>query len=76
MTGAVVWFHFTGIHTRACPGKEPPRESPGDIHLSARDLARQMRIDPSAGERKIQFLETVNIEKFALGPTLSNYQAT
>jgi hypothetical protein len=42
-----------------------------DIHLSARDLARAMRIDPSAGEKKIRALEEINIERFALGPTMS-----
>jgi hypothetical protein len=41
-----------------------------DIHLSARDLAREMRIDPSAGEKKIKTLEKINIERFALGPTV------
>jgi hypothetical protein len=41
-----------------------------DIHLSARDLAREMRIDPSAGERKIKALEEINADRFALGPTL------
>jgi len=41
-----------------------------DIHLSARDLAREMRIDPSAGERKIQASEMISIERFALGPTM------
>jgi hypothetical protein len=41
-----------------------------DIHLSARDLAREMRIDSSAGEKKIKTLEKINIERFALGPTV------
>jgi hypothetical protein len=41
-----------------------------DIHLSARDLAREMRIDPSAGEKRIKILEKINIERFALGPTV------
>jgi hypothetical protein len=45
-----------------------------DIHLSARDLAREMRIDPSAAERKIQALEKINIERFALGPTMSGHK--
>jgi hypothetical protein len=42
-----------------------------DIHISARELAREMRIDPSAAERKIQALERINIERFALRPTMS-----
>jgi len=46
-----------------------------DLHLSARDLAREMRIDPSAGERKIQALEKINIERFALSPTMSVHRA-
>jgi hypothetical protein len=46
-----------------------------DIQLSARDLAREMRIDPSAGERKINALEKTNIERFALGPTLAVHDA-
>jgi hypothetical protein len=44
------------------------------IHLSARDLAREMRIDSSAGEKKIQALEKINIERFALGPTMSDHK--
>jgi hypothetical protein len=47
-----------------------------DVHLSARDLAREMRIDPSAGARKIQALERINIEYFALGPTMSDHQTS
>jgi hypothetical protein len=43
-----------------------------DIHLSARDLAREMRTDPSAGKRKIQALEKINIERFDLGSTMSS----
>jgi hypothetical protein len=42
-----------------------------DIHLSARDLAREIRIDPSAGERKIRTLEKRNIDRFALSSTIS-----
>jgi hypothetical protein len=42
-----------------------------DIQLAARDLAREMRVDPSAGDRKINALEKINIERFALGPTLA-----
>jgi hypothetical protein len=42
-----------------------------DLHLSARDLAREMRIDPSSGERKVKALEMNNIERFALGQTMS-----
>jgi hypothetical protein len=45
-----------------------------DMHLSARDLAREMRIDPSAAGRKIQALEKINIERFALGPTMCDHQ--
>jgi hypothetical protein len=45
-----------------------------DIHLSARDLARELRIDPSAGERKIRALEKINIERFALGPTMLDHR--
>jgi hypothetical protein len=41
-----------------------------DIHYSARDLAREMRIDPSAGDRKVRALETTSIERFALGSTM------
>jgi hypothetical protein len=47
-----------------------------DIHLSARDLAREMRIDASAGKKKIQALEEINIERFALGPTVSGHGAS
>ncbi len=43
-----------------------------DIHYSARDLAREMRIDPSAGDRKVKALETTNIERFALGSTMTH----
>jgi hypothetical protein len=46
-----------------------------DIHLSARDLAREMRIDSSAGEKKIKTLEKINIDRFALGPTRSDHRA-
>ena len=46
-----------------------------DIHRSARDLAREMRTDPSAGEKKIRALEKINIERFALGPTMSVREA-
>jgi hypothetical protein len=47
--------------------------SPGTValQLSARDLAREMRVDPSAGERRIRALEEINIERFALRPTLA-----
>jgi hypothetical protein len=50
--------------------------SPGqvDFHLSARDLAREMRSDPSAGERKIRALERINIGRFALSPTISDHR--
>jgi hypothetical protein len=47
-----------------------------DIHRSARDLAREMRLDPSAGTRKIQALERINIERFALRPTMSDHEAS
>jgi hypothetical protein len=46
-----------------------------DVHLSAGDLAREMRIDPSAGERKIASLEKINIDRFALGPTRTDHEA-
>jgi hypothetical protein len=46
-----------------------------DIQLSARDLAREMRIDPAAGEKKVRALEKINIERFALGPTMSISQS-
>jgi hypothetical protein len=46
-----------------------------DVRLSARDLARAMRIDPSAGEKRIKALEEINIERFALGPTVSSHKA-
>jgi hypothetical protein len=42
-----------------------------DIHLSARDLARDMRIDPTAGAAKIRSLERIKAERFALGPTMA-----
>jgi hypothetical protein len=45
-----------------------------DVHLSARDLARDIRIDPSAGDKKIQALEKINTERFALGPTMSDHR--
>ena len=45
-----------------------------DIHLSARELAREMRIDPSAAERKIQASERSTIEQFGLGPTMSGHE--
>jgi len=41
-----------------------------DDHLSARDLLREMRIDPSAGERKIRALEAASVERFGLAPSL------
>jgi hypothetical protein len=47
-----------------------------DIHLSARDLAREMRVDPSAAEKKIQALEKINIERLALGPTMSGHEGS
>jgi hypothetical protein len=47
-----------------------------DIHLSARDLARDIRIDPSAGDKKIRALEKINTEQFALGPTMSDRNIT
>jgi hypothetical protein len=47
-----------------------------DIQLSARDLAREMRIDPSAGEKKIKSLEKINIERLALGPTMSGRETS
>ncbi len=47
-----------------------------DIHLSARELAREMRIDPSAAERKIKSLERINIERFALGPAMSGHETS
>jgi hypothetical protein len=34
-----------------------------------------MRIDSSAGKKKIQALEEINIERFALGPTMSGHKA-
>jgi hypothetical protein len=46
-----------------------------DIHLSARDLVREMRIDSLAGERKIRASERASIERFALGPTISDHKA-
>jgi hypothetical protein len=46
-----------------------------DVHLSARDLAREMRIDPLAGERKIQASEKASIKRFALEPTVSGCEA-
>jgi hypothetical protein len=46
-----------------------------DVQLSARDLAREMRVDPLAGDRKINALEKINIERFALGPTLAVHDA-
>jgi hypothetical protein len=45
-----------------------------DIHLSARDLARDMRIDPAAGMAKIRALEKINAERLALGPTMSHHE--
>jgi hypothetical protein len=42
-----------------------------DIQLSARDLAREMRVDPSAAGRKINALEQINVERFSLGATLA-----
>jgi hypothetical protein len=42
-----------------------------DYHLSARDVAREMRLDPSAGARKIKALETATIKRFALTPTIA-----
>jgi len=45
-----------------------------DIHLSARDLAREIRIDPLVGKKKIKALEEINIERYALGPTMSDYK--
>jgi len=51
-----------------CPGSV-------DVHLSARDLARAIRIDPSAGDRRIKAQEKINIKRFALGPTVSNHKA-
>ena len=42
-----------------------------DYHLSARDLAREMRLDPSAGARKIKALEIATIRRFALIPTIA-----
>jgi hypothetical protein len=47
-----------------------------DIHLSARELAREMRIDPSAAERNIQALERSAIKQFALGPTMSGHETS
>jgi hypothetical protein len=46
-----------------------------NLQLSARDLAREIRVDPSAGERKIRALEEINIERFALRPTLAAHGA-
>jgi hypothetical protein len=45
-----------------------------DIHLSARDLARDMRIDPAAGTAKIRALEKINSERFGLGPTIPDHE--
>jgi hypothetical protein len=45
-----------------------------DIHLSARDLARDMRIDPAAGMAKVRALEKINAERFALGPTMPDHE--
>ena len=46
-----------------------------DVHLSARDLAHDMRIDPAAGTAKIRALEKINAERFALDPTNPGDQA-
>lgn len=46
---------------------------PGSVdgHFSARDLAREMRLDPSAGARKIEASEIAAIKRFALAPTIA-----
>jgi hypothetical protein len=43
-----------------------------DLRLSARDLAREMRVDPSAGERQIKALEKANIERYRLSPAIAD----
>jgi hypothetical protein len=40
-------------------------------HLFARDLARDIRADPSAGRRFIESRETENIKRFGLAPTVA-----
>jgi hypothetical protein len=47
-----------------------------DIRLSARDLARAMRINPAAGIAKIQALEKFNAERLALGPTIPDHETS
>jgi hypothetical protein len=42
-----------------------------DRHLSARDLVREMRVDPSAGARKIKASEIATIKRYGLAPTIA-----
>lgn len=45
-----------------------------DDHRLARDLARDMRLDPSAGARKIKTLEITAIKRFSLATTIAPAQ--
>jgi hypothetical protein len=47
-----------------------------DVHMAARDLVREMRIDSSAGWKKIKASERASIERFGLGPTIASAQLT
>jgi hypothetical protein len=49
---------------------EDLRLSQVDDHFSARDLLREMRVDPSAAGRKIAALESQSIERFGLASSL------